>query len=185
MNSWQRLAARTHGIATLANAATVVGFGLVLWGALEIYRDHYWPGLYFIVIGRLCDLLDGWLAETTKTKSPLGEMLDAAADKFGTLAAVLAYFAAQLAPWWLLIAILAPHLAITIISFVAYRRRAKVHPSLAGKLSMTLTWVCLGAFLLIRASNADHLFLLSAECMALLATALGFYAAFGYTHKQR
>ena len=87
-NSWQRLAARSHGWLAPANGLTLVGFGLVLGGSGYIFAHAYWWGLMLMLGGRLLDIADGWVAERTGTKSPLGEALDAGLDKVGGILAL-------------------------------------------------------------------------------------------------
>ena len=89
-----------------------------------------------LATGRICDVLDGWLAEITRTKSPLGELLDAGIDKIITILAVAAFFVAHIAPAWALIALVIPHILIVVIMFRWRIRKRAIHPSLAGKLSM-------------------------------------------------
>jgi phosphatidylglycerophosphate synthase len=143
-------------------------------------QHHYWNGLALIVVGRLCDLLDGWVAETTHTKSPLGEVLDASADKLSTLAAVIAGFISHVAAWWLLALLLLPQVIITALSAFAYFRHTALHPSRLGKVSMAATWACFAAFYCIRAGSLPHSAVLATAGLTLLTTALGLYVAVRY-----
>ena len=178
----QRLAAATGGVVTLANAATFIGITLVIMGLFEIIDKNYWWGVLLIVVGRLCDILDGWLADITKTKSPLGEMLDAAIDKLGTVLTVIVFYIANLAPWWLLTALLIPHLVIIGIAYNARRRGVDLHPSLSGKLSMATLWVVLFGFVVIQAfgwdvQNPGSVVVYAAS---LIAFTLSIFAIIGY-----
>jgi cardiolipin synthase (CMP-forming) len=179
-NNWQRLAKHTHAILTPGNLATAIGFGLVVYGSILLAIHHYWASLILIGTGRLFDLFDGWLADHTRTKSPLGELLDATADKLVTLAAATALFVAHIAPWWLLVALLLPHALISVISAQAVARGSRLHPSAIGKLSMVATWLALGGFILVAALTAPHSALVSVELLAVTATAMGWYSALGY-----
>jgi phosphatidylglycerophosphate synthase len=161
----QRVAVRTRAVITPGNLTTTVGFVLVIAGSILLAARHYWPSFLLLGVGRLCDLLDGWLADKTRTKSPLGELLDATADKLETLAATIAVFIAHIAPWWLLVSLLVPHAVISILSGIAFKRDVRLHPSRTGKISMAVTWLCLAGFVVIQ---------------ALTAIALGLYAALGY-----
>jgi phosphatidylglycerophosphate synthase len=154
-NFWQNKAATTKGIITPANAATIIGFGLVLYGLLHIGWHHYWLGLSIIAIGRLFDVLDGWLAQKTGTKSHLGESLDAIADKLGTFATLVVFFTSHIVAGWLLLVIVLPHLIMPFLTLAGTLWRKPVHPTRIGKLGMALTWVCLVAFIILKAANAD------------------------------
>ena len=182
-NVWQRIAASTSGIVTLANIATFVGIVLVVIGLLEVVHMNYWRGSALIIVGRLFDLLDGWLAESTQTKGPLGELLDAAVDKLGTILTVIAFYIAGLAPGWVLTLLLLPHLVIIIISVNARRSGATLHPSKAGKLSMATAWGALFGLVIIKALEWP-VFGNGAVVVYGIATIsliLGAVAAIGYT----
>ena len=182
-NVWQRIAASTSGIITLANIATFVGIFLVVIGLFEVVHMNYWWGSVLIIIGRLFDLLDGWLAEATQTKGPLGELLDAVIDKLGTILPVIAFYIAGLAPWWVLTLLLLPHLVIIIISVDAKRSGASLHPSKAGKLSMAAAWGALFGLVIIKALGWP-VFGIGAVVVygiATISVILGAVAAIGYT----
>lgn len=142
-NIWQKLAVTTRGIVTPGNLTTLVGLTLVLAGLAQIMQDNYWLAGILIVTGRLLDLVDGWLADKTGTKSPLGELVDAGADKLETFGAIVVMYVAHLAPWWLLTALLLPHLVITLLATIARLRQQELHPSRLGKVSMAMLWASL------------------------------------------
>lgn len=181
-NVWQRMAAATNGIVTPGNLATFIGIALVVAGLLEILKENYWLGSVLIIIGRLCDLLDGWLAESTKTKSPLGELLDASIDKLGTILTIVVFYVAALAPWWVLTALLLPHIVIIFISLNARRQKVTLHPSRTGKLSMAAVWAALFGLVLIQALDWSVWSIGSVitYTIAMMSVALGVVAATGY-----
>ena len=178
----QRVAAATHGILTIANLATFIGIILVIIGLLEILNQNYWWGAILVIIGRSCDLLDGWLAELTATKSPLGELLDAVVDKIGTFLAIAALFVAGIAPVWLLVLLLLPHVIIAVISAIARWNKTALHPSRIGKISMAVLWVALFGFIIVRALELSSMSMLSimVTVIAFLSFVLGVWAAAGY-----
>lgn len=181
-NIWQRIAAVTFGIATLANVATFIGIVLVIVGLLEIVDQNYWWGCVLIIVGRLFDLLDGWLAEATRTKSPLGELLDASIDKLGTVLTVVAFYVAALAPWWVLTALLLPHIVIIFISLNARRNGIILHPSKTGKLSMAAVWAALFGLVLIEVLDLPlwNIGTVAVYSTAIVSVILGAAAATGY-----
>ena len=178
---WQRLATRTHGIVTPGNAVTVAGFALVLIGLQQILNQHYLPGTVLLATGRICDILDGWLAEITRTKSPLGELLDAGIDKIITILAVVTFFAAHIAPAWALIALVIPHVLIVVIMFGWRIRKRALHPSLAGKLSMVGVWLSLLIYALAHIVDLPAPALAATQVIVIASTATGLYAAAQYT----
>lgn len=181
-NYWQRIAAATNGIVTPGNVVTFIGIGLVIVGLIEIVKENYWWGSALIVVGRLCDLLDGWLAETTQTKSPLGELLDASIDKLGTIMTIVVFYVAMLAPWWVLSVLLLPHLVIVAISLHARRQGDTLHPSRTGKLSMAAVWMALFGLIFVQALDWSPWSIGSAivYTIAVTSVALGAFAATGY-----
>jgi phosphatidylglycerophosphate synthase len=176
-NMWQRVAVRTHGIGTPSNAVTLVGFVLVLIGLQQILTQHYLLGTVLLVTGRLCDILDGWVAELTRTKSPLGELLDAAIDKILTILTVAIFFAAHIAPAWVLIALVTPHILIAIIILGWRIHKVAFHPSLVGKLSMAGVWLSLVVYALDHVVHLPAAALIVTQVIVVASSAAGFYAA--------
>ena len=146
-NVWQRLAARTHGIVTPANAVSVVGFAMVLWGLGELVVGSYTVAIALLFFGRMADVLDGYLANKTGTKSPLGETLDAGFDKIATMFAVLVLGMSGIAPWWVLVGLLAAQLFVIGVTIYSRHYHLHLHPSRSGKYSMAVSWLGLGGFI--------------------------------------
>ncbi|HEY6646673.1 MAG TPA: CDP-alcohol phosphatidyltransferase family protein [Mycobacterium sp.] len=177
---WQRLAARTHGIVTLSNVVTIVGFALVLIGLEEILNRRYLSATVLLAIGRFCDILDGWLAELTRTKSPLGELLDAAIDKILTILTVATFYVAHIAPAWVLVALVTPHVLIVVI-LLAWRIRKRVlHPSLVGKLSMAGVWLSLLIYALAQIVDLPAAAMAATQVIVVASSVAGLYAAAQY-----
>ena len=177
---WQRLAARTQGIVTPSNAVTIAGFALVLIGLQEILNQHYLSGTVLLTTGRICDILDGWLAELTRTKSPLGEFLDAAIDKTLTILTVATFFAVHIAPAWALIALVTPHVLIVVIMLGWRIRKRAFHPSLVGKLSMVGVWLSLLIYALAQIVSLPAAALAATQVIVVASSAAGLYAAAQY-----
>jgi len=137
-----------------------------------------------VALGRLCDLLDGWLADKTGTKSPLGEKLDAGFDKLITLIALPALVVATVLSWWGAILLALPHVAIAAVSAVMLRKGRAPHPSRAGKLSMAAAWatICLAVLSAALYPYADYVTWL-AYAMGAASIVLGLAAAGGYARQ--
>ena len=176
---WQKIAASTHGYVTPGNITTLCGLILVAIGLLQLVAGEYVVGGVFIVVGRLLDLVDGWLAELTQTKSPLGEMMDAVADKLETLGAVAVLLIAEIAPLWILLALVVPHVIIAGIAFIGRLRQLQLHPSRIGKISMALLWVVVFGFIVLSVTD-NAVVGTAAYTMALLTIALTMYAMISY-----
>jgi cardiolipin synthase len=186
VNPWQRLAARTKGIVTPPNIVTIVGLIIVITGLYATRYHHYWTGVIALLIGRLLDLVDGWLAQLTGTKSPLGELLDATVDKVGTFLTLGVLFVTGLAPRWLLLAILLPHLIISLIVLMARLDNRSLHPSRLGKISMAIAWVALFGF--VAAAALPHavttIITPLVELTGSVSVITGLMAAYGYARER-
>jgi cardiolipin synthase len=153
---------------------------------LLLLNEHYWTGLILLAVGRGLDIVDGAVAQKTNTKSPLGEIFDAAADKFGTLFTIIALFAAQITFWWVLAILLVPQVVITLISFYKKARNASTHPTRQGKLSMASLWAALIGFIVAKALDLSvfHPFVLFVYLLAAVSTFLAAYAAVQYARQR-
>ncbi|HEX3569117.1 MAG TPA: CDP-alcohol phosphatidyltransferase family protein [Candidatus Saccharimonadales bacterium] len=146
-NIWQRIAARTHGIVTPANAVSVAGSLAVLWGAREFARGNQKRGIVAMTLGRAGDALDGIIAEKTGTKSRIGEALDATGDKIQALGAgaLLAYEGVLPRPSAAIIG--AQNAAnMTFAGIAKVRHIPEYHPSAAGKYSVGALWSAVTAY---------------------------------------
>jgi len=177
----QKIAAATGGYLTPGNVITVIGFGIVLYSLFVILTGQYWTGLLLLALGRLLDVADGLVADKTGTKSPLGEIFDAAADKFGTLFTIAAIIVADVTNLWIIIALIIPQAIIPMIIFYKRQKGTGIHPTREGKLSMALTWVGIVGLLIIKALGG-HLFLaVIVYAIIGLSLVLGLYALWQYS----
>jgi phosphatidylglycerophosphate synthase len=186
-NGWQRIAAKSHGFITLPNVITILGFVIILIG-LAFMSDHfYWTAIILLVLGRLCDLADGWIAEKTGTKSPFGEKLDGGIDKIATILTIIILYTAHIAPWSILTAMILPQLLITSFGAVFIYRKTTLHPSRYGKVGMFITWLALAGFLLIRATHSSpHSFLsIIVYILATTSSALGLFTFIEYSVERK
>lgn len=185
-NGWQRVAAATKGILTIGNIFTIIGLVLVLFGLREIIDHHYYWGGVLLTVGRLCDLADGWFADLTNTKSPLGELLDAVVDKIGTVATIVALFIAMIAPWWALAAILLPHILIALVIALKRQKNIRVHPSPIGKLSMAAAWIGILGLIFIAGWQVTwpHPAVAVIDAVAAASVVTGFYTLIGYSRQR-
>lgn len=142
-NGWQRLAKKTGGVITPGNLASFFGGVAAIYGLWVVMAGEIVNGLIFLSIGRIADVADGVIAEYTKTKSPLGEIIDATIDKIIIAAALIVLGALQLIPWVILIFIALQNMANVISSILAKLRNKLLHPSRLGKVSAAFSWVTL------------------------------------------
>lgn len=142
-NIWQKLAFRSYGTLTPANFVSLVGAALAIYGLLLVLNSEIVSGLLLLTIGRIADLLDGIIAEYTKTKSPLGELVDAVADKLVIAFAVIVFAALELVPWPIVILIALQNVFTGLAVVIGRLRNIRIHPSKYGKYSTALAWVTL------------------------------------------
>ena len=175
----QKVADVTNGVMTAGNMVTFLGFLVVLAGLQQILLHHYLAGAAALVIGRIADIADGWLADKTHTKSPLGELLDASTDKIVTLLTIVVLYVSHTAAWWVLAVLVLPHLIILAVTYRTVRRGGRLHPSHAGKLSMAFAWISLTGLVLIKAWNHPPLQFVVAIAVT-TSIVLGLYAGLHY-----
>ena len=183
-NGWQRLASRTHGSVTPGNAVTVIGAGIATVALVLITQHHYWVGVALLAVGRLCDLLDGYLADLTGTKGPIGELLDVVADKLISLGCAIVFLVAHIMPLWLLVGLAAPQF-ITVGVKVLFAAHKPIRPTRSGKISMALLWLCLLGFLLDQATGTHALVRTVAYVLGFASILVGLYANRAYYDEAR
>lgn len=182
---FQKVAALTYGVVTPANCISVLGLAAVLYGLIVIVDENYWLGLVLIAFGRLLDIADGYVAELTKTKSLLGEMVDAVIDKIVTLMTLLVFILTAVADWWVIGVLALPQLLILLV--IMYKRRIGItlHPTLQGKLGMALAWLGIVGLLALKTLGAAPtvaVFVYSAIGASIL---LGLYALWQYASARK
>lgn len=179
-NVFQKVAAATGGVASPANIITIIGLGMVIYGLVAILQQQFWAGLVLLVSGRLLDIVDGLVAEATHTKSPLGELFDAAADKIGTLLTIVVLLFADITHWWVIMALIAPQILITLVILYKKSKGIGVHPTRPGKLSMAAAWAGIVGVLLAEALHDPFALTLAVYAIVAVSVILGLYALWQY-----
>lgn len=151
---WQKIAAATGGIVTPGNAFSLTGLGLVGFGLKDILKDNPGRGIVLIGIGRIMDVLDGYIADKTETKSPLGEGLDVVIDKLEAAAALPVFYKTGLAPKPVLAAFFGQNLANAAVTTYAKHKNRTIHPSKEGKLNTGGQWGTIGLYALSNIANS-------------------------------
>lgn len=183
MNIWQRIAAGSGGILTIGNYFSLLGLLSVPLGLSLILGERYIAGAVILLLGRFCDLLDGFLADKTGTKSPLGEKVDAVFDKLSTGLALLVLAVSGLIAAWAVLLLVLPHIIVAGMAVAIFFKGSLLHPTLVGKLSMAVGWLAMLAFVVVHGTDdtlrtimniTAYVLLLLSVCMA--ATAIvGYY----------
>lgn len=172
---WQRLAYVSRGVVTPGNLLSVFGGLLVVLGLYMMLSGELWQGAVVLLVGRLADILDGFVASKTGTLSRLGEALDAIIDKLALAAALLVFLVESLVPVWFLVLVALQNILSAIINLYAHLHKRTAHPSLEGKLSTALAWAGLLVFVLAEAlRNFDN------NISAQLFLGIGYVLALGF-----
>ena len=181
-NGWQRLANQTKGAITPGNAITLLGLGLTAVGTYYLYVNELLIAAGLLMLGRVLDVADGWVADKTGTKSAFGEAFDAGVDKIVTIGVVLVLLVMQILPIWLLTGLLGLQLANVVV--IAYKRSkgVKTHSTLIGKYSMAMVWLSLVGLILALAVSGPvgAIVEIVAYVAAVLSIALGVLALRDY-----
>lgn len=148
-NTYQRIAAHTNGLITPGNAVSLSGFMLVAAGLVFVWQGSLALGLALLLIGRLADLFDGMIAHATKTKSPVGEAVDATIDKIVALAALTVLSYLGLVPFFIGALFLLHNITNVCLFGLARLRGTRLHPNRTGKLSTAGEWLAVVGFTLV------------------------------------
>ncbi len=171
LSGWQRLAAGTNGVVTPANAISLLGGLLVVYGLYDVLHHQLAAGIIIILLGRVADVLDGMVAEATHTRSPFGEAVDATLDKILLALALIVLLDKQLLPLVVGLIMLAQAAYNSVAALLARRHGLKLHPSEAGKLSAVFEWLSIGLYSLAYQAGSYHP---TARRAGLVAAALSF-----------
>jgi phosphatidylglycerophosphate synthase len=155
-NLWQRWAAGSHGVITPGNIVSLLGAALVVRGLFYLGNGQLVAGIWTVLLGRVADILDGMVADYTKTKSPLGEAIDASFDKTLLVLALIVLLDKHYLPLFVGI-VMAVHAVYNIVvSSIARSFKINLHPSRAGKLCAGAEWLCVGLYLLVDILRQYH-----------------------------
>ena len=152
-NRWQRLAARTHKVVTPGNIVSLAGLILVIAGLILIAQRHLWAGIVVLGIGRALDIVDGFVADRTGTKSHIGEGIDAGFDKAAALGTLVVFATSHVIPLWLALLVGVQNAATALFSLAADMAGRTIHPNIAGKLGTAALWLGFGGLV---AGTAAH-----------------------------
>ena len=200
-NAFQNIAAQTNGIATVGNAITYIGYSLTNSGLSDVEHGYSLAesGVLDLAelmtqkgnrknrVGRVLDIVDGIAADKTGTKSPLGEKIDAFADKILMLKALRTLHRTNSAPKSTIGAYLILGSVNAVSALEAKRKGKEIHTSKAGKIATVLAWHSITDSIAITAlsyKNEDKKKISGLEKRAKVTTALaiglGMYATYGY-----
>jgi len=156
----------SNRIWTIPNALSMLrllGVPLFVWLLLGPHADG-WAVVVLMVAGTT-DWLDGKLARKWGQTTKLGMLLDPAADRLYTLAALLTFLIRGIVPWWVVALLLGRDLVVAIA--LAFLRRSGFQALQVNYLGKAATFNLLSCFPLVLLGHGT-------------STAAAIIAPFGY-----
>jgi phosphatidylglycerophosphate synthase len=150
-NEHQLRAFMTNGWDTPGNRVSAAGFGLSVVGLYYATKGDMTTAAGLLAAGRVLDVVDGYVANATGTKSPKGEMVDASIDKVLLFGALVTLVSQDIIPVPIAIAVGAQNGLNVTATAIAKARGAEIHPVATGKYFTAMQW---GGFVLRLAGNA-------------------------------
>ena len=175
-NIWQRVAKKTHGVITPANAISLSGLALTISGLQDFKRGDKKKAITKVISGRICDIADGYVAERTKTKSPLGEAVDATVDKISMAHGLYVMSKTNTLPSLASASFLSQNIINTAATALSKKRGTELHPSAEGKITTLLQWAAIGGYAIASTEkySADQSMVkIGSDVLASTAAAIG------------
>jgi phosphatidylglycerophosphate synthase len=180
-NRWQRTAAATHGYVAPGNVVSLIGAVLSILGFVYVYQGKLLTGFVIIAGGRLCDILDGYIAHYSGTKSTIGETVDAGLDKLVILVAFVVFASTEIVPFAPLVALGVQQLVAAALGGYARLKGLHMHPSRWGKYSAILQWPALLLYIPVAAaSSPPGGIVTSLNAVFWISIFAGYVATYGY-----
>jgi len=143
-NIHQRVAERTGGWLTAANAVSVIGAIATAKGLYHASQGEYGKAVAYGATGRVLDLVDGEVAERLGTRGKIGALVDAGLDKALTAGAMLTLARQKVISARFAAITLAQQTEIVIHNAAIEKAGANPNPSNDGKHSMFGIWLSAG-----------------------------------------
>lgn len=186
-NIFQKVAAKTRGFVTPGNAVSVAGLLLTHRGLNDIKYGDTVSGTAKVAIGRAMDVVDGYVADKTGTKSSIGEKFDATIDKILMADALWLLQKKDIIPSRAVLLIGAQNMVNTVASGVAMLRSNELHSSREGKIATAMQWAAIGGYCIDSISGSGSaleqasVLRKTADGLTVASTALGVYVNIDYT----
>lgn len=149
---------------------------------LTEFEGKEFLGLGVFLLAALTDFLDGFIARRWGLITPLGKLLDPAADKILTSAAFISLVEHGTAPAWVVVAIVAREFAISTLRSVAASQHLVIAASWSGKVKTVVQVIAIS--LLIVHEQLGTLKALSGIALY-LALAVSLYSGIEYAVRYR
>ncbi len=155
-NIFQKVASKTKGVATPANVISIAGLILTVQGAQNIKKHNDKRAIFQIGLGRALDVVDGFVANKTGTKSPLGEAVDATFDKLAVASCLPPLYKRQIISKRFAGALAVQNIANSVLTVIAKTRDQEIHPDKAGKDSAFQSWTAISSHYLANMAKDNN-----------------------------
>lgn len=102
-----------------------------------------WVGLGVFLVASFTDFLDGFLARRRKQVTPLGQILDPAADKILTSSAFISLVEMGLAPAWMVVIIVGREFAVSTLRTFSATQDLVIPAGFSGKVKTVVQMVAI------------------------------------------
>lgn len=144
----QRIAKRSHGVLTLANAITITSTVAVINGLVDFANGQRASGVLKVMAGRAGDLADGAIADTTSTKGRIGRDLDPTVDAIQLAVALPVLEHTGYLPLIPAVLMGSSKVIDTLGAVAARARSRELNPTHEGKIGAFAFWTGIGSFML-------------------------------------
>ncbi len=142
---------------------------------LTKFEGKEFVGLGVFLLASLTDFLDGFIARRRKMVTKLGKLLDPAADKILNSAALIALVEIDLAPAWMVVAIIAREFAVSALRSVAASDNVVMAAIASAKIKTVTQMVAISLLIIYeRLGSFEHLAPLSLWVAMLTSLYSGF-----------
>ena len=109
--------------------------GVFIWMFLN---EMYYAALAIFLLAGVTDFLDGYIARKYNLVTSFGKLVDPLADKLMLIAVLVCLTTIGVAPWWLVLAVIAKELLMVAGGLFLYQKGVVVYAKWIGKVSTGL-----------------------------------------------
>jgi len=170
-----------HTFWTVPNLITVLRFLAVPLFVWLIARSDYLEATIVLAVLGSTDWVDGYIARRFDQISSVGRWLDPLADRLAMIIVAATFFAAGIAPLWLLMAIVIPDAILLVFALALFRGSPDLPVTNVGKIRTALLLAGTPLLLLHKALEPGHEWLQALAYVLLVLGSIGHLLAWiGY-----
>lgn len=131
----------TDRIWTVPNVITILRFCLVPVFVWLVVSERYLAAFIVLAVLSSTDWVDGYIARRFNQISTVGQWLDPVADRLSLAVVAVTLVATGIAPWWLVVSLLLPDVALGLTALVLFRGSPELEVTVLGKVRTALLLV--------------------------------------------